>query len=387
MVGIDKLNFMVIGIDARMLGPEQGGIGRYIQQLIKRFNTETQQHLSSFNFVVFLRKTNWNLVSESLNIKKVLADIPWYGWREQIELPKIINKEKIDLMHFPHWNLPLFYNKPFVVTIHDLLLLHYPTRQASTLGPLAYFFKNFAYRFALKHAIKKSRHIITPSEFTKNDIIKTFNVPKEKISAIHLAPMDRPDSELRTPDAEKDILFKYDITKPYVLYVGVAYPHKNLEGLIAAWKIFCAEHGNAYQLVLVGKKNYFYNRLKLKTGQSDSIIFTNYVSDYELPALYQNASLYIFPSFYEGFGLPPLEAMQYGVPVASSNAGSMPEVLKSAALYFDPKNKGEMASAIWQGLINEDLRQILKKSSAQLIHNFSWEYTAKATSAVYKKML
>lgn len=384
---------MKIGIDARMLGPEQGGIGRYIQQIITNFNTETLQHANTVNFIVFLRQNNWNLVPESPNIKKVLADIPWYGWREQFLLPKILKKEKVDLMHFPHWNIPLFYNEPFAVTIHDLLLLHFPTRASSTLGPITYFFKNLAYRTVLNHAIKKAKQIITPSEFTKNDIIKTFNIPAEKITAIHLAPTTV-DSRL-TIDYNnfQTIADKYKISKPYVLYVGVAYPHKNLEGLVEAWKMFCAEHGNNYQLVLAGRKNYFYERLENSTkalqhqNAAAPVVFTGFVPDEELPVLYQNASLYVFPSFYEGFGLPPLEAMQWGVPVVSSNAACLPEILGNAAEYFDPHDFQAINMAISRGISDDNLRRTLKLNGEKLIHNYDWKKTARITLAVYGKVL
>ncbi len=405
---------MKIGIDARMLGSKQGGIGRYVHELIRHFKIASCHPDSPFGeegsfstmgqdssvvslsqndkknnlqFVIFLRKDNWDLIDESLNIKKVLADIPWYGWREQLCLPKIIKKEKVDLMHFPHWNIPFSYCKPFVVTIHDLLLLHYPTRASSTLGPLTYFFKNLAYKIILRHAIKKSRHIITISEFTKNDIFKNFNIDAKKITVTHLAPLPPP-LNLPLGQGEKTPanLIHYKITKPYVLYVGVAYPHKNLEGLIEAWKIFCAEHGNDYQLVLAGRKNYFYEKI-LKQVQDDNIIFTDYVPDEDLPMLYKNASLYVFPSFYEGFGLPPLEAMQYGVPVVSSNSTCLPEILKDSALYFNPSNKNEMKGAIWRGLTDQNLRQELNQKSVQLIHNYSWKTTAKTTLETYLNVI
>jgi glycosyltransferase involved in cell wall biosynthesis len=380
---------MKIGIDARMLGSKQGGIGRYIHEILKAL-----KHESNIQFVIFLRKDNWDFVEETPNIKKVLADIYWYGWREQLCLPKIIKKEKVDLMHFPHWNIPFSYCKPFVVTIHDLLLLHYPTRASSTLGPITYFFKNIAYKIILRHAIKKSRHIITISEFTKNDILKNFNIEAKKITVTHLAPLPPP-LNLPLGQGEKTPanLIHYKITKPYVLYVGVAYPHKNLEGLIEAWKIFCAEHGNDYQLVLAGRKNYFYEKILKRTClsgrqvQDDNIIFTDYVPDEDLPAFYKNASLYVFPSFYEGFGLPALEAMQYGVPVVSSNSTCLPEILKDAVLYFDPSNKPAISDAIWRGLTDEKLRQELNQKSVQLIHNYDWKNTAKITLETYLNVI
>lgn len=377
MANVSKI-IMKIGIDARMLGPKQGGIGRYVEQLIRQLASPE----TSYKFVIFLRKKNWNSVIEAPNVKKVLADIPWYGWREQLLLPGIIKKEKVDLMHFPHWNIPFFYRKPFVVTIHDLLLLHYPTRSASTLGPVTYFFKNLAYKIILRHAITNSRHIIAPSEFTKNDILKNFEVKPENITVTHLAPMPVSNQETKI-----DLQAKYNISKPYVLYVGVAYPHKNLDGLISAWKIFCAKHGNSYQLVLVGRNNYFYERLKTMTVGNNDIIFTGYIQDDDLPAIYRGASLYVFPSFYEGFGLPPLEAMRYSAPVVSSNATCLPEILKDAAAYFDPHNTEDMADAIWRVMNDQNLRETLSKNGVQLIHNYLWETTARTTLGAYNNVL
>lgn len=376
---------MTIGIDARMLGPLQGGIGRYIEQLVKHFGIDAPQYGNTMKFVVFLRKENWDLVQETSNLKKILADIPWYGWREQLFLPKILKRERIDLMHFPHWNIPFLYNRSFVVTIHDLLLIHYPTRSASTLGPISYFFKNLAYRIILKHAIKKSQRIFAPSEFTKQDIIKTFAIAPNKIVVTPLAPSA--DSDFPATDVKEDVMKKYSISKPYILYVGVAYPHKNLDGLIRAWKIFCDQHGDGYQLVLAGRKNFFYQQLATKARDVHSIIFTDFVPEKDLPAFYHNASLYIFPSFYEGFGLPPLEAMRHGVPVVSSNATCLPEILKDAALYFDPHNSDEMSATIWRGLTDQNLRAELTQKSVQLIHNLSWERTANTTLEQYKNLL
>lgn len=368
---------MRIGIDARMYGPKQGGIGRYIEQLIKHLEKSD----SLDEFVIFLRKENWDEYAPSKpNFKKVLADIPWYGWHEQILFPGLIKKEKIDLMHFPHWNIPLFYNYPFVVTIHDLLLLHFPTSKASTLGPVSYFFKNLAYKIILRHAAHTAKKIITVSEFSKQDIVKTLNVPGEKIFVIHLAPFSP------ASDTKYQLLnTKYHITRPYVLYVGNAYPHKNLEGLLRAWKIFNEKYGNNYQLVLAGREDYFYKKLKNSLVASGAI-FTGFVPDADLPAFYKNASLYVFPSLYEGFGLPPLEALSYGIPVASSDRASLKEILQDAAIYFDPGNEEEMAGALQKGLKDENLRQNIIKNSLNLLKQYSWKTVAASTLAAYKSV-
>ncbi len=366
---------MRIGIDARMCGPQQGGLGRYIEQLIIHLLKIDSQN----EYVLFLRQENWdNLQIINYKFKKVLADIHWYSWKEQLLLTKIIKKEKIDLMHFPHWNVPLFYNDPFIVTIHDLLLLHYPTREASTLGPISYWFKNKTYRAVLKHAVNKARHIITPSEFTKQDVHKTLNIPLEKITATHLAPFNHPGANKQSATPQPPL------PTPYVLYVGVAFPHKNLNKLIEAWKIFQQKYDKNYHLVLAGKKNYFYNKIiNNKKLMTDKIIFTGFLSDNQLAEAYSNASLYIFSSLYEGFGLPPLEAMKHNIPVISSNATCLPEILENAAFYFNPNNNEEIATAIYRGLTDKNLREQLKNNAQILLKKYSWEQTAKKTLNIY----
>ena len=391
---------MKIGIDARLYGPKQGGLGRYLEQLI----TGLEQTDSTNDYVIFLRKDNFDeYLPGNSRFKKVLADIPWYGWKEQFLLPKILKREKLDFIHFPHWNVPFFYKQKFIVTIHDLILLHYPSRKASTLGPITYFLKNLAYKFILHYAVKKSSKIITPSEFTKQDIVQTLYIPTDKITVTYLAPVLKDNIEYSTLPTGRQVsnindqrnntknqeaLLKYNITKKYLLYVGVAYPHKNLDHLIRSWKIFEEKNTN-FNLVLVGKKNYFYDQLIKgeEFKKCKNIIFTDFVSDFELTTLYKNATAYVFPSLYEGFGLPPLEAMQYGIPVISSNTSCLPEILKNAALYFDPKNEQEMYSAISTILTNNTKRNELINNISIVLANYSQNNTAKTTLSVYQKMV
>ncbi len=366
---------MRIGIDARLYGSAQGGLGRYIEQLL----IHLEQQLTDEEVVVFLRRDNFNAYTPThKNITKVLADIPWYGWREQVLLPAIIAKSKVDVMHFPHWNVPLYYNKPFVVTIHDLLLLHFPTREASTLGPITYAFKNWVFKRVLRHAAAASRLIIAPSDYTKQDIIKTLAIAGEKIHITRQA------ATLFTKTTPKPLVH-YGITKPFVLYVGVSYPHKNLEGLLTAWALFEKKYGTDYQLVLVGKENFFYRRLlKSETARAcQGLVYTNFVPDTELPTLYQKSRLYVLPSLYEGYALPALEAMTYHLPVASSNATCLPEVLQDGALYFDPKNTNSIVLALFQGLTDEPTRQKLQEKGAQIATSYQARDLAQKTLVLY----
>jgi len=399
---------MRIGIDARLYGPRQGGLGRYLEQLIHGLEKTDQNN----DYIVFLRQENFNdYIPENPRFKKILADIPWYGWREQFCLPKILKREKLDFIHFPHWNIPLFYKEKFVVTIHDLILYHYPSRKASTLSPITYFLKNLTYKFVLHHSVKKAKYIFTPSEFTKQDIINTLHIPADKITVTYLAPTDlgikftplnpakpefrdernyltgvNPVSSIKYTNG--NVLSKHNITKPYLLYVGVAYPHKNLGRLVNAWKMFEEKNKN-FQLVLVGKKNYFYDRLINSDvfKQCKNIVFTDFVSDKELSELYQNATAYIFPSLYEGFGLPPLEAMQYNIPVISSNTSCLPEILDESVLYFNPQNEQDIYSKISMILTQPEIRQKLINNIPNILANYSQNNTSKITLSVYQKMI
>ncbi|HQF57429.1 MAG TPA: glycosyltransferase family 1 protein [Candidatus Magasanikbacteria bacterium] len=375
---------MRIGIDCRMLGPGFG-LARYVEQLVKHLLV-----IDSNNEYVLFVQTN-NFLPFSRKCKVVVADIPWYSWAEQIKFKKIIDREKVDLMHFPHWNVPFFYHKPFVVTIHDLIMYRFPRPEATTLGPLKFWLKDQAHRLLVRQAVKKAKHILTTSEFTKQDIHQILGVPMEKMLVTYQAPFENQKS-LESENQNFD-LNNYNINKKYVLYVGAAYPHKNLERLLQAWKIFSNKHGNDYQLVLVGKDNYFYHRLindssltlpLLKRGE---VVYTGFVPDDELIELYKNASLYIFPSLYEGFGLPPLEAQIHKIPVVSSNASCLPEVLTDSVLYFDPENIEQMADIIWTGLTDNNLRLELQNNAQENLKRFSWQKLAEQTLDVYKKTL
>ncbi|MDO8626515.1 MAG: glycosyltransferase family 1 protein [Candidatus Magasanikbacteria bacterium] len=378
-----------IGIDARLYGPEQGGLGRYIQQLIA--------HLEILDpgaeFSIFLRSANWDAYSpQNPRFKKILADIPWYSLSEQILLPRIFNRAKLDLLHVPHWNIPIFYRRPFVTTIHDLLLLNYPSRRASALGPIKYWLKNLAFKKILNHAILNSRHIFTPSNFSKQDILKNFpkiNSNKITVTPLAPAPLSPPTTyRLQQPTAH-NLLTKHKITKPYALYVGVAYPHKNLEGLVKAWAQIEKIAPQQYQLVFIGKKNYFYNRLINSPDwkKLSGAIYTDFVDDADLPALYQNATLYVHPSFYEGSALPAFEAMQNNLAVAASDSSCLPELLKTAAAYFDPADSLAMANTILRLLNNHNERAALIKSGQNLISSLSWESVAKTTWDSYQKQV
>jgi len=373
---------MRIGIDARFLG-DDGGIARYVKRLVE--NLERIDHENEY--VIFLRLKNWEEYHPSNpHFTKQLADIPWYGFKEQLLMPFVVRRARVDLMHFPHWNIPLLYRGSFVVTIHDLILLHFPSKRASTRSRLTYFFKYTCYRALLKKATRASKHIIAPSEFTKHDIVRTLHVPPEKITVTYEG-VDAPNANI-TPERAAVVLNTFGIQKPYVLYVGVAYPHKNLEWFIEAVSTYNTQHATKLQTVLVGAHNYFYERIKHENAgliRDSLLVLTGFVSDSDIPALFNHASVYVFPSLYEGFGLPPLQACAYGTPILSSNKTSMPEILGNAALYFDPSDTMDFHNKLEMIMQDKKIRIELIQNGLKRYQQFSWVTMAKMCLPIYKK--
>lgn len=368
---------MHIGIDARFFGPIGKGLGRYTQKLLQNLELiDTQNQYS-----VFLKQENWDEYSpRSENFKKVLAPFNWYTVQEQIEMPRVIKKEKVDLMHFPHFNIPFFYRGKFVVTIHDLILLRFPTKKATTLGPIKYKIKELGYLAVINKAITKSEKIIAVSDFTKKDIVDYFRINEKKV-VVTYEGVDMP----RIGENTARVLESYIITKPYLLYVGNVYPHKNIESLLLAMKKLSSS--SLLKLVIVCKKDYFLERAinySYRIGVADKVVFAGYVPDRDLNAIYENAEAYVFPSFYEGFGLPPLEAMAHGLPVLSSNATSMPEILKDAAIYFNPNVPDEIVNLIQKITGDNTLKLQLVEKGLRLVEQYKWSDMVKKTLDVYK---
>ena len=378
-----------IGIDARFYGPIGKGLGRYIQEVV-----DNVIKMDSYNdYVVFLRKDNFDelVIDEFKNVKKVLVDVQWYSLKEQLLMPFYIWKEKLDLIHFPHFNVPFFVPCKFIVTIHDLILTKFKTVRATTLHPFIYELKNLAYRTIIKRALNKSKRILTVSEFTKNDIVEQFKIKPDKIEVIYegVANLAKGRDSLFVVKLDNnEVLRDYDINYPFLLYVGNAYPHKNLDFLITSFKKVY-EKKNNLRLVLVGKEDYFYKNIKqlveeeFSNIQDKPVIFSGYVPDDKLEIFYKKALVYVFPSLYEGFGLPPLEAMAKGCPVLSSNVSSMPEILADAALYFNPRDEQDFLNKLDLILKDRDLREKLVKVGEIRCQKFNWWDCAFKTWQIY----
>lgn len=372
-----------IGIDARFYGPEQKGLGRYTQEIVDRIVNLDREN----EYVIFLSEVNFDKFNcENNKVTKKLVKAKWYTLAEQIIFPVIIWREKLDLMHFMHFNVPVLTPTRFVVTIHDLILTKFPSIRATTLSPWLYKIKNLFYKIIIWFAAKRSEYIIAISKNTKTDIIKQFKVEPEKIRVVYEGVVGlerRGENKL----SSREVLDKYDIKKPFLLYVGNAYPHKNLEILIKSFLEIKKEYSD-FNLVLVGKEDYFYKRLKDYVELNNyPVVFAGFVPDEELKHLFKQASCYVFPSLYEGFGLPPLEAMAEGCPVISSDKSCMPEVLEEAAIYFDPSNKKDIIEKIEQVIKDKNLKEKLIKKGHIQYKKYSWDKATKETLDIYNKIL
>lgn len=364
---------MRIGIDCRLWN--ETGVGRYIRNLVLNLQKIDQEN----EYVLFMRSKDVdefnNPQASSFQFRIVKTDIHWHTIKEQLKLPKILNKENLDLMHFPYFSVPIFYNKPFVVTIHDLIINHFPTGKASTLSGPVYGLKLLAYKFVIAQAARKAKKIIAVSNATKKEVIDQFKIDSSKLNVTYEGVDDRI-LEIKNQ--------KSKIDGKYFLYVGNAFPHKNLDRLLEAFKIL----NSNTNLVFVSKNDYFYKRLKKKVDDMkllEEVIFLQNVNDEELSNLYQNALALIMPSLMEGFGLPALEAMANKCLVLSSDIPALKEICGDAAIYFDPYNVNDMAEKIKEIYSNDSNHYSDEKEKGlRKAKLFSWHKMAKETLKVYE---
>lgn len=377
---------MRIIIDARMY--QQSGIGRYLRNLVN--NLQEMDHDNEY-FILYL-KEDFDKVQYQKNFHKVLADFKWYDLTEQRRLPKILNDLRPDLVHFPHFNVPVFFQGKFIVTIHDLIHQHFSMKRSSTLNPLIYFLKQAGYKKVFKFAIEKSLRILTPSNFVKNQLIDEWNINSTKIEVTYEAVDDKMltiVNKMKMADLQR-IMQKFNIQwRGFIFYVGNAHPHKNVEGLIKAFRSLPrfqrgGNEGRRLLLVLSGQDHYFWQRIRHEFQNKD-IIYTGALSDEELVALYKGAEIFIMPSFEEGFGLSILEAMACGTPVLASNIEVLREVGGEGAYYFDPESVEDIAGKVTNIIEDKRLREDLVRGGYRRYKMFSWKKLAKKTLEVYRQ--
>lgn len=373
---------MRIGIDCRLWN--QTGVGRYIRNLV----IELSKIDSKNAYILFARTADRKDIEQLANStwQVVSADIKWHGIAEQLKFPTFLNRFDLDLVHFPYFSVPILYNKPFVMTIHDLIVNKHATGRASTLPFPLYTVKRFGYHKVLGSAIGRAKKIIVPSYAVRNDLMEEYpTIDATKLEVIYEGGFATKNQEPRTKNKK--------MSGQYLLRVGNYYPHKNVEGLLRAFA-FLIQHPTSnikdLKLVLVGKKDYFYERMEQlvqKLGIGSNILFLDNIGDSELARLYKNAAATIVPSFAEGFSLTAVEAMSVGSPIVASDIPVHREVCADAVIYFDPNNVNIIAERIGFALdLNERSRKELIAQGKKQALKFSWQKMAKETLKVYKSV-
>ncbi|PJE65276.1 glycosyl transferase family 1 [Candidatus Saccharibacteria bacterium CG10_big_fil_rev_8_21_14_0_10_47_8] len=360
-------------IDAREL---RTSTGRYVERLLYYL-----QQIDEINDYVVLLKpkdfTGWHPVNPvNPNFSKVICPYKEFTFGEQLGLRRQINALKPDLVHFTMTQQPILYSGKTVTTIHDLTTARFynPAK-----NHLVFYVKQIIYRRVIKRVARKSIKIITGSQYVKDDIARFTKVNPAKIHVTHEA------ADLITDKPEP---LKQLAGKQFIMYLGRPQPHKNLRRLIDAFAILQKTQPELY-LVLAGKKDALYAQHEqyVKKNGVKNVYFTGFVSEGQLRWLYENTAVYVFPSLSEGFGLPGLEAMVHGAPVASSNATCLPEIYGNAAIYFDPLDMNDMAAKMSEMLDNQKLRKKLIVAGKKQAGKYSWQRMAKQTLAIYREVL
>jgi glycosyltransferase involved in cell wall biosynthesis len=366
-----------IAIDARKL--RDYGVGTYVRNLL--------QHLSRLDrtteYVVLCRGNDCQTVGAlGENFRSVTESAPGYSVREQITVPLDLRRERVDLFHSPHYVLPLVTPCKSVVTIHDCIHLRFPQYLPNRLG--------YAYaRTALWIAAHRSNRIITVSEASKRDILEYFRVPPEKIDVIYNAF----DERFGDPPPEEEVARireRYQLDDPFVLYAGNIKPHKNVECLIDAFYALRRHGFDQVKLLIIGDEVSKYATLRHSVHRHKlhkHVRFFGFVPSQTLAILYRLAAVFVFPSLYEGFGLPPLEAMASGTPVITSNVSSLPEVVGDAALLIDPRDPEAIADAMRRVLTDAALREDLRTRGLARARHFSWDRSIARVKQIYDEVL
>jgi glycosyltransferase involved in cell wall biosynthesis len=363
---------MHILIDGRMIS--NTGIGRWLQNVVGHLVRIKSDH----KITVLVNRDSEQVRSFHLQTAQLYFSAPIYSIREQIVLPLQLENEHPDVVHFPNFNVPLLQRTPLVLTLSDLIYYIYPQACPSWIG------HQYA-RFMIRAAAKKASRIITLSEHSKRDLIRHLGCPPEKIAVVYPAI----DSEVFRPQDSASVEVvkrKFGIQRPYLFYTGNHEPRKNLERLVHAFRRI--PNRRNFQLVLggrVGRRHQAFYASIADLVATDEVILSGEIPEPDLPLLYAGAELFVFPSEYEGFGLPPLEAMATGVPVACSGATSLPEVVGDAAALFDPGSAGEMAAAMNRVLSSKQLASELREKGFERIRRFSWASAAQQIMHIYEQ--
>jgi glycosyltransferase involved in cell wall biosynthesis len=362
-----------VAIDARKL--HDFGIGTYIRNLLRylaRLDRDTE-------YVLLCREGDMGVPQQlGDNFRAVRESSPNYSLREQIRIPYVLLRERPDVYHAPHYVLPPAVPCRCVVTIHDTIHLNFP-QYLPNRGAYAYA------RALMWAAAKRSDRILTVSESSKRDIIHYFGVSPEKVVVVYNAIDERFGTEPRSEEIAR-VRERFQLDHGFVLYVGNIKPHKNLVRLIEAFDGLRHDGFDDLKLLIIGDEISKWPALRRAVHSHKlhkHVRFLGFQSDETLASLYRLAAVFVFPSLYEGFGLPPLEAMASGTPVVTSNLSSMPEVAGDAAVLVDPYDAVDIRDGIKRVLTDAALREDLRRKGLQRAREFSWERSVARTREIY----
>ena len=376
-----SLRIIKIGIDATALPPQPGGAGIYIIQLIRALASCE----ADFNLTIFAHQIGYYMIDkpDTRNVKWVLVPnknpVHRLVW-EQTMLPRLVRKSGVDLLHSPHYTRPISLACKSVVTFHDMTFFLFP--ELHTISKRVFF------RFAIRMSSRLADGIIAVSENTKRDAMRLLGLPSEKITAVPLGI-----GEVFRPISNDQVLEqyrkKYQLPERFILTVGVIEPRKNLEVLINSLKNLL-DKGLEISLVVAGRLGWMYDgvfHLVKSLGIIDRVHFTGYIPNDELVIIYNLADIFVYPSTYEGFGMPPLEALACGVPVVTSAVSSMPENIGGAGILVPPGDQEALTSALLKLFEDPALREKFSRLGPARAAEFSWKRTAQGTLEVYRKVL
>ena len=367
---------MRIAIDARKL--HDYGIGTYVRNLIHWL----ARLGGSDTYVLLCRRADIPTVRALGPQFEALEERAGnYSLREQVTVPLTLARARVDLFHAPHYVVSPLIKTPFVVTIHDCIHLRFPE----------YLPNRLAYGYArtmMRGSARRARRVLTVSHASKQDILRYLHVPADKVEVIYNG-IDERLAAPPTADEISRVRERFQLEAPFVLYSGNIKPHKNVDRLIEAYAILRRRGFRETRLLVIGDDVSKYpnlRRLVHRFQLHQHVRFLGFVPDATLAALYRLASVFVFPSLYEGFGLPPLEAMAAGAPVITSNISSLPEVVDDAALLVDPMDAGDIADAMARVLGDPQLRADLRARGLERVKAFSWQRSVSRIKAVYAEV-
>ena len=372
---------MRVAIDIRKIN--EFGVGTYIWNLVRNISV-----VDSTNEYLLLGSTRnfHELGPLPANFQHLYPGEGETFWQNHVAIPLTLRKHGVDILHVPHHEAPLMSPSRMLVTVHDVVHVLFPPEEASKLA-------NYRTFLQTKKVVKSAKHVIAVSESTKDDLVNIFALAPARISVVHNG-LDERSTPGHTTEERRQVLERYQLKDPFVLYSGRIRPHKNVHRLIEAFAVMKMElrddeRYRNLKLIIIGdelSKHQYLRLTVVRSGVQNDVRFFGFVPHQILRVFYQSAVLFAFPSLYEGFGLPPLEAMSHGTPVVASNTSSMPEVLSGAALLVNPENVFDIARGMRTVLSDDALRHELIQRGTEQASKFSWRVNAEKVVETYSRM-